>query len=83
MREELKELEFSESAKSKQSVVEGEDLFDGDLSAGGLVESCNHGAICALSKDVEDTIIITCQKKIIGTWVMMFGRDVDKSKSRH
>lgn len=40
-------------------MLERQDLLDGDLPVGRLVESSNDGAICASTESVEDLVIVT------------------------
>ena len=57
-------------------MIKGEDFLDCDLSARGFVKSSDNGAICAFAQDMEDTVIVACQRKTAGTWVTLFCSDV-------
>ena len=57
--EELQQLELTERAEAEEGMLEGQDLLNGDLPVGRLVESSNDGAICAFTESVEDLVIVT------------------------
>ena len=57
--EELEKLELAQRAKTKESVFEGQNLLDRDLSACGLVHSSHHSAVGAFTETMEHTIVIT------------------------
>ena len=60
--EELQELELTEGAEAEESVLEGEDFLDSDLSVRGFVKGSNNGAVCAFAETVEELVIIACGK---------------------
>ena len=57
--EELEKLELAQRAKTKESVFEGQNLLDRDLSTCGLVHSSSHGSVGAFSETMKDTVVIT------------------------
>lgn len=56
--EELEELELAQGAETKESVLERQDLFDGDFAAGGLVHGCDDDAVRALAEAVKHTVVV-------------------------
>ena len=58
LREELEELQFPQRAQTKESVVERKDLFDGDLTTGGLMECGSDRSIGTLPNSVQELVIL-------------------------
>ena len=61
-RQELEELELAEGAQAEHGVVEGRDLLDGDLAAGGPVDGGTDDAVRALADDIEHLILCACSR---------------------
>lgn len=56
--EELEELELAQRAETKESVLERQDLFDGDFATGGLVDGCHDCPVCSFSEAVKHTVVV-------------------------
>ena len=83
-RQELEELELAEGAQAEHGVVEGRDLLDGDLAAGGPVDGGTDDAVRALADDIEHLILCACSRTQCEKRLAMVGgrSDVEREEGR-
>ena len=60
MMEMAEELDFAEGTETEHGVVKGRNLLDGDLTAGGSVNSRTDNAVGTLADDIEHLVVGSC-----------------------